>query len=287
MLAVAVKFSARSRRPALVAVAMIAVGLAAACWFGRGSWAWFAWPGSVIGLGESAFGKMDLSVRSSGLAVLAGMTGWTGLVWLPVGLGASAIVMLRQADRSVGPVRTAIWLMAMGLATGALLAPCGLFAPIFTVVAGMVWGVAPQMLGVEAKRRNGLFLALPALGIIALLGLTHTVGLLAWAATELGGSDKTLHAGAGMLTTLILAWYVGKSRIWPGLATIAVAVLIGGLGELLQALLSTRSMEMEDWAFHTVGCGVAAVIYLLACGSRMAESVDADNSRRAMEKYIQ
>lgn len=287
LLAVSAKFPVGRRWTALVGAGLTGVGIAAMLFWRNPVGTWLAWPSSLTGMGEDAYGKLDLSARSSGLAVLAGMTGWTGLIWLPAGLVVTMIVNVVRADRNTRPLQAAAWLTAMILTAGALLGPCGLFAPVFTLVAGFVWGLAPQMLGVPVRPRSGLFLVLPVLGLSALMGLVHEGGLLNWSTNELGGNDKSLHIAAGLFMTLIFTWCLGRRRILRGAAMIVLSALVGGLGEVLQALLSSRSMDMEDWAFHVVGCVAAAVVYFLAYGSRLAESADADHRKRVMEKYVQ
>jgi len=251
--------------------------------------AWRSWlviPQGLGGIGERALTHLDLSVRSSGPAVLGGMFGWAGLGWLLAGLLICFAVLVAMADaKKVGAGRAVLWAITMLLSIAALLAPGGLFAPAFTIVAGFVWGLAPTMLGIRIRPRSGLLLLLPMLILTAIMGVVDNDGLLAWAVGEMGGTDKTIHATAGLLLTLGMAWFFGGRRVLPGLIAITIGGLIGGAGEGLQGMVSRRPMEWADWGAHAIGTGVAAVLYFLALGSRLAESPDAQARQHALRKY--
>lgn len=265
------------------------------------SWAgYLSAPHGLEGLGEQALSTLDLTARSSALSVLGGITGWAGLGWLLAGLLISFAVLLAQADeRRVGVAQVILWAMAMLLSMAALLAGGGLFAPVFTLVAGFVWGLAPAMLGLRfpghahentcahGQPRSGLFLLLGMLILTAAMGVVHNDGLLVWAVADMGGNDKYIHGAAGLLLTLALAWYFGGRRILFGSISIALGGLLGGLGELLQGLASRRGMEWGDWGAHSIGAGVAACLYFLVLGCRLAESPEARDKRAAEQKYLE
>jgi len=227
------------------------------------------------GGGEEAF--RTVSAADSGLAVLAGTVGWAPTGAFVLGLAACFVLLLLHARRGHpgDRGRAVVWTAASGMVAGALLAPGGMFLPAALLAATLVWGLLPRMLGRPVRPRPGTLL-LVGVGLVLLLqAVAAEPGLLRWISQTYGLGDKALHAAMGFLLAMLLAWLLGARRGWMGAAGIALAVLAGLLGEVVQAFVSTRSADLRDWISHTLGCTAAAAPYLLCLGARHCESPDA------------
>jgi len=243
---------------------------------------------AFLGSGEQAFG--GVSPADSGLSVLMGTVGWVGTVWLIGGVGLCILWMLLGARRGSGADqgRAIVWSCSAGCATAALIAPGGLFIPATALAASFVLGLLPVMLGRPRRARSGLLL-LSGVGVmLVLLGLAPHAGLFRWSLGEVGRSDAVLHAAIGFLLAVLMAWQMGRRRIWLGLAGIALAALLGGPGEIMQMLFSERTAERRDWIHHAMGSAVAVAPYLLCMLARWCESRDARTpaSRLAYEAHL-
>ena len=229
----------------------------------------------LFGLGEGAFAMV--SARDSGLAVFAGTIGWVGVGWLLGALLVTVVVLMHMGRGARGDERgrVIVWMTAAVLVTCALLAPAGPFIPSVTLGWAFIWGLLPAMLGRDQNKRSGVWVLVVLTGMMVLLGLVRRGGLVSWSASALGGSDFVLHLCAGFILGLVVVWLMGSRSIWWGLLGIALAVLVGGAGEVLQAVLSQRSAQFSDWWAHAVGCALGLPLYLLCLGSRWCESPDA------------
>lgn len=243
-----------------VGIGLAGTHLASAGWFGKG---------------EGVFA--ELSAANSGLVVLVGLTGWAGTAWLAGGFLVCGVLLVRRsAPRDAGQQARAILWLAASLLTGcAVLAPGGLFVPAVSLAAAFTWGMLPAMAGRPARRRSGVILLVLLVIVMALLGLTRMEGLACWSAEALGQEGGFLHALAGFLLALSLAWLMGARRVALGLVGIGLSAAAGAAGELLQDAFSARDAELRDLGFHLLGCVVAGVAYLLAIGCRECESPDA------------
>jgi len=230
-----------------------------------------------IGRGEAAFAAGDLSARSSGLKILVETTGWAGAGWLVVGMVGCAGWLMGHARRGhLGDrPRAIVWTASAGLAGCAMLAPGGLFMPAAALAVAFTWGLLPAMLGRPGRQRSAYILLVLWVCLLLLLGLARKGGLATWATLSFGGGDSFMHAVSGFVLALVLAWLAGARRVRWGLLGVAVAALAGGAGELLQAVASRRSFELDDWLAHALGSAAAILPYLLCIGARMCESSEA------------
>jgi len=170
--------------------------------------------------------------------------------------------------------RAVVWTSVSIVAACALLAPGGLFVPSVTLGAALAWGLLPTMLSRAEPRRSGLYLLIVLVGFLMVLGLASRGGLVLWSVRSLGGGDKLLHWISGFFLALALAWMMGARRAWLGLFGIAAAAVAGGVGEVVQGLVSDRAVEVADWSSHVGGSLVALVPYLLCMAARWCESPD-------------
>lgn len=236
----------------------------------------------ALGQGEVALGWHFAG--DSGAEILSAVTGWLGLAGFATILLAGSIEMLARARRLPRRqrIRAALWLSAGALMAAAMLSHGGLFLPAILLASAILWGAMPAMIARPMRRRNGLFLLVPMVTLLMVLGLFNGDTLVAWISKVFGGDDVALHALTGLLLAMVLAWLFGRGRIIGGLACIAVAVAIGGAGELAQKYGSTRGGQWHDFYAHTAGCVVAIFVYVLAAGSRWCESGDAKIVRKAI-----
>ncbi len=261
-------------------VAPIGVGLLAVF----GVFAGGLWPvepylvsrSTVLGSGGGAFA--NVSACDGGVRVLIGTVGAVGAAGLLVSLVwvTAADVLKAGRMRAGDQGRTLVWSCAMALATGALLTTGGLFSPVAMVAGMLVWGMAPRMLGRARRKRSGtVVLGLAAAAMLA-IGMARSTGLVGWSTAALAGEthmDEWLHAVAGFLLALMMAWLFGHTHAVLGCVGILVALAIGGLGEAAQHLISSgRQLQWQDWLLHSAGCGVALVLYGLCVAVRWCES---------------
>ena len=265
------------------AMAVLAAGVARLAGSQIVSFEWI--PKDLFGRGENVF--KNLSAADSGLAILAGAVGWTGLIWLVAGLAACTVWSMWRARRGHrgDQARAIVWTNAAALVSCALLAPAGPFSPAVTLAAALTWGLLPATLGRKFRPRPGAVLIGVLVVIMLLQGLGRRTGLMMWAAAAYGLDDLLLHCAAGFTLAMILSWYIGARKVWLGLLGIAVSVLAGGMGELAQNLISTRGGELADWVAHTIGAAAAIPLYLLAVGARWCESQDAKSMNDARGDY--
>jgi hypothetical protein len=227
------------------------------------------------GVGEQAF--RQVSAADSGVVVLAATLGWAPAACFVGGLVVLAGCMLRHARAAHGgeQARAIVWTAAAGTAAAALLAPGGLFIPAVVLAFAFVWGLLPAMLGRQDSPRSGLYLLAAAAGLICLLGVVRQEGLLAWVTAAFGVGDTFVHVVCSLLLTLLLAWTLGSRRLGLGLLAIALVVVGGAMGEVIQELFTSRGGELRDWVNDLIGCAIATPLYLLCLGARWCESPDA------------
>jgi hypothetical protein len=246
-------------------------------------------PFALIGRGEEAY--VTVSAADNGIAVLGGVAGWLGLLWVLAGSLASAVWLLygagrraRLADeapwRCEDTLRAVSWLAASGAAAGAMLASGGAFIPAVTMAAAFTWGLLPAAVGRPAPRRGGAGLLVCMVALMLLLALARKEGLVYWAAGSLGTGEHLLHALVGFLLAMALAWLLGARRTWLGLLAVAIAILAGGVGELAQLHASLRTAELADWLSHTAGCAAALALFGLCAACRWCESPDVPPARQ-------
>jgi len=226
----------------------------------------------LIGHGEQAF--VLLSADDTGLAVLAGMTGWVGLGGLLAGAAAVGVYLLGRARAAPAADRrrAIVWTIASVLAGCAMLTRGGLYIPSVTLAVAFTWGLLPAMTGSRPPKASGAWLLVVLVFLMLLLGLVRKGGLANWIAIVYGGNDRTMHMLAGFFLAMMTGWLLGARRIVWGLLGIVVAILLGAAGELLQGLFSRRSMQLADWTAHIVGCAAAMPLYLLCMTARWCES---------------
>jgi hypothetical protein len=225
---------------------------------------------------HEAFGI--LAASDSGLAILVGTVGWLGAGWLLLGgVGCVIFLMLRARDAdATGQGRTIVWATATALASGAVLCAGGPFIPAVTLGAALTWGLMPAMSGRPMASRSPLRLVVPIVLMMMVLAVARHSGLASWSANAFGLGDKAMHVLSGLLLASSLAWLLGARRMWLGLVGIAVALMAGAAGEVVQWVASTgRGAEFADWMAHSVGGLLAAVPYLLCMGARGCESEEA------------
>ena len=231
--------------------------------------------GTAFGLGENAF--REIGAGNSGLAVLVGMVGWVGTVSFIGGLGLCLVWMLFHARRGHwgDQGRAIVWSVAAGCAVAALISPGGLFIPATTLATAFILGLLPVMLGRPARHRPGLWMLAAIAAMMLLMGLAPKPGLFSWVVNRFSRGDTLPHIGMGFLTAMLLAWQMGKRRVWLGLVGIVLAALLGGPAELAQYLASNRTAEFRDWVHHVMGSAAAIAPYLLCVMARWCESADA------------
>ena len=297
-----VTFSRRSRG-LLLAGAILAVGggLAGAI---RGGVLPESLPlgGPWLGSGENAFGQVvaqdgelleAVSARHSGLRILCRTIGTAPAMLTLAGLTGCLVMFLVRArrDHAGDKARCVAWTVASLLCAGALLSVGGLFMPAVVLAVGLTWGLAAEAAGRSSRPRPAVTVLVILMAVMVLMGVAKSNGLIVWAANSLwpgNGGDKLLHAVFGMMLSMTLAWMMGSRQLRWGLAAIVLAVLAGGLGEIVQYLTTTgRSVEWSDWGAHAAGSIAAVVPYLLCVGARQCESRDASgHNRRASDPYL-
>ncbi len=246
---------------------------------------------SVLGLGEQ--GLYHAQAGDSGPVTLGWVLGLAGLAWLAAGmLTAGGWLFARSYKRRDGDQgRVVIWTCAVFMASTALLAGGGFFAPAMTVAAGLTWGMYPQMINRNTRTVSGVSFLVVLVVLAASMAIAARPGLATWSAAAVTRSplaDKWLHGVAGGLLTLTLTWLMGARRLWLGLVAIALAALAGGQAEWAQKLFSSRNVDMRDWQAHMIGVALAGGLYVLCMLSRGCESSrpdEWDQRERLSEKY--
>jgi len=234
-----------------------------------------------LGAGEEAF--RHVSAGDAGVVVLAATVGWVGAVGLIVGLAACIgwLLVHARSGHAGDRGRAILWTAASGAVGAALLSPGGLFVPAVALGAVFVWGLLPAMLGRTRRPRSGAYLLVGMLAVTMLAGVVRKAGLLASVARAFGATDAFLHAAAGSLLGMLMAWLLGARKLSLGLAGIALAALAGGAGEMLQSVTAARTAELRDWLCHALGSAAAVVPYLLCAAARWCESPEVAAAGRA------
>ena len=238
-----------------------------------------------LGQGEGALRHVEAA--DPGLIVLGSMVGWGGLMWLLGGVVVCMVLMLGTVRREA-PGRQAsavLWTAATMVGTAALLSPGGLFLPGITMGAALLWGLLPSMADRKPRNRSGWWMIAWLGGILVLIGLLPSAGLVIWMMESLYIGDKLLHAIMGGLLTMLLAWLAGSRSVWWGLVGIASGMAVGAAGEALQGSLSPRGAEVEDAIAHAGGGACVLPVYLLCIGSRWAESRQAQRRENTPGGY--
>jgi len=255
-----------------LAVALLAGGLAAA---GARDLGWLpmpAWPRGVAGwVGHGGEALSDVTPWTSSLALLNGTVGAGGVAWLAACLLIGLALAMRTAIRDGRHGRALLGGLTLVLVTTAWLAPGGLFSPGINVLFAALWALGPAALGRRSPQRRGWRVVAVAGALSIVLALVGRMGLLSWMAFSLGGSDTLLHLFVGWLVAQMLLWLLsGRPLAIP--IGVGLSVLAAAAGEVLQAVLSTRSAQWRDFIGHLVGTALAAMLYLLARLSLWSES---------------
>ncbi|MFW6061450.1 MAG: hypothetical protein ACOC93_01450 [Planctomycetota bacterium] len=231
-------------------------------------------------LGWAERGFTEVWPGDAGWRVLLATTGWAGAGTVAV----AGLVLLAWCCRRISARETlGGYFAAAGaiLAGAALLSRGGLFLPAATLAAGLAWGLLPGGLGAPRRERTGAAVLLLTLVVLTGLGLVRNAGLVSWIAVRFQLGDHFLHVVAGVLVALELGWLLGAKRIRGGLIGIALAAGAGLGAEIVQTIASDRSASWSDWWAHLAGCVVGGMLYLLAAGSRAAESPDVRPARES------
>ncbi|MFW6146609.1 MAG: hypothetical protein ACOC7R_04670 [Planctomycetota bacterium] len=264
----------RTGRLRYAAVAVLAAALAGAHARDLGWLRLPAWPRGAAGwIGRGGTALAETTPWTSDLALLIGIIGWGGVAWLVGCLLIGLALAMRTAIRNDLHGRALLGGMTLVLAATAWLTPGGLFSPGVNVLFAVVWALGPMSLGRQPPLRSGwrVFAVATALSIV--LALVGRIGLLAWMAVSLGRGDTLLHLFVGWIITQMLLWLLSGRRLAVPVA-VGVGVLTAGLGEVLQAVLSTRSAQWRDFIGHLEGTALAVILYLLVRLSLWSESPD-------------
>jgi len=222
------------------------------------------WPCAVLppvgwfGVGERALGL--LPPLAPGAQTMLILLGWGGsaITLLLLGIAAFSFIRSETGSRRFGLLLAAVvgllaWIVSPGLAQ-----PAGLLAAM----------VALGCLSRSSGRPIGLPRALPLVLLVvamALQAIAPRSGLLRWGTYALGLTDKAEHVLAGAILTLLMIWtFAGRSRrtLW----IVAILAALGGpLGEVAQAIFSSRRPELLDATAHLVGWATAVGLWRLAC----------------------
>ncbi|MFP3936995.1 MAG: hypothetical protein ACLFVW_01545 [Phycisphaerae bacterium] len=284
------------RAGVIVAVGM--AGLALAMWVvveAVGS----DYPSAVL-LGTGEAGLLDSSVATPGLEVLSSWTGRPAMLCLLLAASLATLwPLLRLPATATERVRAGCWAAGSALSLAALFSAGGFFIPAVTPAVAMFWGLLPAMCGVASPSRSGGWVLAVLLGLMLMLGLSQSSGLVGWSAAALGGSDRTLHAVTGFLLALVLVWLMGARSVWWGVVGVLLAMVAGGVGEVLQSFVPQRGAPPETWlaviagsagedgrklvanqlddvVFHALGSAAVLILYLPAMGAKWCESADVD-----------
>ncbi|NBB95193.1 MAG: hypothetical protein GVY16_05575 [Planctomycetes bacterium] len=232
-----------------------------------------AWRGlrplGLIGRGDQGF--TVVTGRDGGLAILAATTGWLGaaLMFIAVG-GAATWILIRSPREHRRLWATPLAVLTALLATAAFWSDGGYVSPSVGIGMAFAWGMLPAVTGVRGRPRGGWWMAAAVLAIMVALDVASDPGLLTRASKAIGLSDKGMHAVAGFMLAVVLAWWLGSWRWWAGLAMLVVAGLAGEAGEFVQNY-TDRSVDPADVWAHVTGVVIAGGIYLLCIMARWAE----------------
>lgn len=219
-----------------------------------------------------------MDAGASGAAVLVGAIGWAGAGLTAAGAGACLIWFLICARRAGGRsrARAVVGSVAAVLAGCAVLARGGPFCPAATLAVALTWGLLPAMAGCAGRDRSAAYVLAAVLAVAAVLGLARHPGLAQWSAEAFGLSKDSLHAPTGFLLAVLLAWLMGSRRFALGVVGVLLAAGAGALGEVLQAAVSARGVQMRDWLLHVLGSAAGFAAYALCIGARACELPIAD-----------
>ena len=215
---------------------------------------------TFLGRGEFSLGPGYAA--DPGIVFLAGTAGCAGVLAVLVLIGLALWWAWR--GRPERPWLAGLWTAGTLLATGALLVEGGWTSPASFAAAALAWGLLPGMVGREVKQRPAWWLA-GVLGVFLLLAnLARSPGLPASMAGAMGLNDKAVHFTAGLLLTAVLGWCVGAKRGWVFWAALVGVACLGVLGEMLQKLLTARSIDSRDAEVHLLGVLAGAVLMVPA-----------------------
>jgi VanZ family protein len=215
---------------------------------------------TFLGRGEFSLGPGYAA--DPGIVFLAGTAGCAGVLAVLVLIGLA--LWWAWCGRPERPWLAGLWTAGTLLATGALLVEGGWTSPASFAAAALAWGLLPGMVGREVKQRPAWWLA-GVLGVFLLLAnLARSPGLPASMAGAMGLNDKAVHFTAGLLLTAVLGWCVGAKRGWVFWAALVGVACLGVLGEMLQKLLTARSIDSRDAEVHLLGVLAGAVLMVPA-----------------------
>jgi hypothetical protein len=218
-------------------------------------------------------GEVFLAACPEGPGNLIGAVGIVGLGALALaaltGLAGGLLSLRKRTARE--QLRGLTWASAALAAAVAFAGGRGLYIPAVTMGAALTWGLLPEMCARPRRQAPGIGLVALLLGLVLLLGVVRRQGLAVWSVVTFGGDDRVLHLLGGFLMATVLTWWLGCRRLWLGLTAILLAIAAGGAGEWVQGRYTTRSLEWKDFVYHTLGCGISLIPYLLCVGARLCE----------------
>ena len=220
----------------------------------------------VLGMGEKGFSHVYGG--SSGVSILLATTGWAGLLVVVLGgFVIASLGLLRVKQNMPGQLIPAgIWVLATFIASAGFLSPGGYVSLASVIALAVTWGLWSKMvISQPAKTRSPWGLLIAVLSFLGLATIVSNPGLLSAMGATCGLADKGQHFLAGFLITIIVAWVLGKRYWWLGLLGVVLAILLGGLAEIVQKEFSlVRAMQMTDWKAHIRGGLVAGAIFAVA-----------------------
>jgi hypothetical protein len=133
------------------------------------------------------------------------------------------------------------------------------------------WGLLPAFSARPVRHIPGVLFVMVLMVYFLLMGILRSQGLAVWSMSAFGSDDRFLHLFGGFMMSSILAWWIGSRRLWLGLGAIGLAVAAGAGGEWVQGRFTSRSNEWQDFTYHSLGCAISVLPYLLCMGARLCE----------------
>jgi hypothetical protein len=256
-------------RSRLMLASCLAAGAGAAGLTITRAWPDVSWLASarVFGTGPDALAA--ISGQESGLAAIAGATGWAGLAALCAAALWCLAALVRSATSMERPrqLRALLWTAIVALAFGAWLGPGGMFAPSTTLLLAVAVGLSPTIMPVSTPPRSAWWVMAWLAAVASQLLWGQHAGLGQWAFESYGiAAGKHILPGVtGFLIALTLAWIFG-TRSWRRGAVAALAAA---------AAPATAALAQQNWAHWTaalspmfIGALAACPVYLLVMLAR-------------------